>query len=59
MAAQQKSGNEIALVVGWGIRYMIRIGERCEQQHPDRHKETMRALEVLIECTAPPQVARS
>ena len=32
-------------VVGWGIRYMIRMGERREQQHADRHEETMRALE--------------
>ncbi len=67
-------------VVGWGIRYMIRMGERREQQHADRHEETMRALEqqatasreqatasreqhaatmraleALIERTAPPQ----
>ena len=58
-------------VVGWGIRYMIRMGERREQQHTDRHTETiealrlqatasseqhaatMRALEALIERTAP------
>jgi len=58
-------------VVGWGIRYMIRMGERREQQHADRHTETlealrlqatasseqhaatMRALEALIERTAP------
>ena len=40
-------------VVGWGIRYMIRMGERREQQHVDRHAETMRALEALIERTAP------
>lgn len=32
-------------VVGWGIRYMARMGERREQQHADRHEETMRALE--------------
>ena len=32
-------------VVGWGIRYMIRMGERREQQHADRHAETMRALD--------------
>ena len=32
-------------VVGWGIRYMTRIGERREQQHADHHEETMRALE--------------
>ena len=60
-------------VVGWGIRYMIRMGEWREQQHADRHEETMRALEqqatasreqhaatmraleALIERTAPPQ----
>ena len=53
-------------VVGWGIRYMIRMGERREQQHADRHEETMRALdqqhtttlralEALIERTAPAQ----
>ena len=40
-------------VVGWGIRYMIRMGERREQHHADRHAETMRALEALIERTAP------
>ena len=51
-------------VVGWGIRYMIRMSERREQQHADRHDETlraldqqhtstMRALEALIERTAP------
>lgn len=53
-------------VVGWGIRYMARMSERREQQHADRHVETMRALdqqhtasmralEALIERTAPPQ----
>ena len=71
-------------VVGWGIRYMIRMGERREQHHAERHEETMqaldhqhtemlealrqqgtasreqhattmRALEALIERTAPPQ----
>ena len=58
-------------VVGWGIRYMARMSERREQQHADRHVETletlrlqatasseqhtatMRALEALIERTAP------
>ena len=58
-------------VVGWGIRYMVRMSERREQQHADRHTETlealrlqatasseqhaatMRALEALIERTAP------
>ena len=33
-------------VVGWGIRYMIRMGERREQQHADRHAETMEALRL-------------
>jgi len=53
-------------VVGWGIRYMARMSERREQQHADRHTETMRALdhqhtatmralEALIERTAPRQ----
>ncbi len=60
-------------VVGWGIRYLIRMGERREQHHAERHEETMRALEqqatanreqatatmraleVLIERTAPAQ----
>ena len=42
-------------VIGWGIRYMAQMGERREQQHLDRHVETMRALEALIERTAPPQ----
>ncbi len=42
-------------VVGWGIRYMAQMGERREQQHVDRHAETMRALEALIERTTPPQ----
>ena len=53
-------------VVGWGIRYMARMSERREQQHADRHIETMRALdqqhtatmralEALIERTAPRQ----
>ena len=32
-------------VVGWGIWYMIRMGERREQHHAERHTETMRALE--------------
>ena len=32
-------------VVGWGIRYMTRMGERREQQHADRHTETMRVLD--------------
>ncbi len=29
-------------VVGYGIRYMARMGERREQQHADRHEEAMR-----------------
>ncbi len=29
-------------VVGYGIRYMARLGERREQQHADRHEEVMR-----------------
>ena len=32
-------------VVGWGIRYMVRMSERREQHHADRHAETLRALE--------------
>ena len=54
-------------VVGWGIRYMIRMGERREQHHAERHEETMEALRqqgdalrqqgdalrTLIERTAP------
>lgn len=31
-------------VVGWGIRYMIRMGERREQRHAERHEETLEAL---------------
>ena len=31
-------------VVGWGIWYMIRMGERREQHHAERHTETMEAL---------------
>lgn len=56
-------------VVGWGIRYMIRMGERREQHHAERHTETMEALRqqgdalrqqgdalrTLIERTAPAQ----
>ncbi len=55
-------------VLGWGIRYMARMGERREQQHAERHAETMatlqlqgealrtqgEALRTLIERTAPP-----
>ena len=33
-------------VVGWGIRYMIRMGERREQHHADRHEETMEAFRL-------------
>ena len=46
-------------VVGWGIRYMAQMGERREQQHVDRHAETMRALEALIERTAPQPAERA
>ena len=53
-------------VVGWGIWYMIRMGERREQQHADRHTETMEALRqqgealrTLIERTAPQPAART
>jgi len=56
-------------VVGWGIWYMIRMGERREQHHAERHTETMEALRqqgdalrqqgdalrTLIERTAPAQ----
>ena len=48
-------------IVAWGIRKMSQEGLRREQQHADRHVETMevlrqqgRALEALIERTAPP-----
>ena len=30
-------------VVGWGIRYTIRMSERREQHHAERHEETMEA----------------
>ncbi len=33
-------------VVGWGIWYMIRMSERREQQHADRHAETMEAFRL-------------
>ena len=33
-------------VVGWGIRYMIRMGERREQHHAERHEETMAAFRL-------------
>jgi len=33
-------------VVGWGIRYMIRMGERREQHHAERHEETMEAFRL-------------
>ena len=53
-------------VVGWGIRYMIRMGERREQHHADRHDETMEALRqqgealrTLIERTAPQPTERA
>ena len=47
-------------VVGSGIRSVARMGERREQQHAERHEETMEvlrqqgeALRMLIERTAP------
>ena len=33
-------------VVAWGIRYMIRMGERREQHHAERHEETMEAFRL-------------
>jgi len=33
-------------VVGWGIRYMSRMGERREQQHAERHTETLEAFRL-------------
>ncbi len=33
-------------VVGWGIRYMVRMSDRREQQHADRHAETLEALRL-------------
>ena len=33
-------------VVAWGIRYMIRMGERREQHHADRNEETMEAFRL-------------
>jgi hypothetical protein len=52
-------------IVAWGIRKMSQEGLRREQQHADRHVETMEvlrqqggALEALIERTAPPVQAR-
>ena len=30
-----------AAVVGWGLRQMTKMGERREQQHAERHAETM------------------
>ena len=52
-------------IVAWGIRRMSQEGLRREQQHADRHDETMevlrqqgRALEALIERTAPPVQAQ-
>ena len=53
-------------IIAWGIRRMSQEGLRREQQHADRHAETMevlrqqgRALEALIERTAPPAQAQS
>ena len=31
-------------MVGWGIRYTIRMSERREQHHAERHEETMEAF---------------
>lgn len=39
-------------VVGSGIRYMARMGERREQQYAERHAEAMLALRTLIERTS-------
>lgn len=33
-----------AVVVGWGIRHMVTMGDRREQQQADRHAETMEVL---------------
>ena len=30
-----------AVVVGWGLRQMTKMGERREQRHAERHAETM------------------
>ena len=53
-------------VVGWGIRYLIRMGERREQHHTARHDEPMEALRqhdeafrALIERTAPQPTERA
>ena len=47
-------------IIGWGIRVMTRESAKREQQHADRHTETMEvlrqqgeALRTLIERTAP------
>ena len=37
-----------AAVVGWGIRQMTQMGERREQQHADRHAETMQQQAAAI-----------
>ncbi len=49
-----------ALIVGWGIRSMSRMGDKREAQHQDRHEAAMvalqqqgEALRALIERTAP------
>ncbi len=49
-----------ALIVGWGIRSMSRMGDKREVQHQNRHEEVMvalqqqgEALRALIERTAP------
>lgn len=49
-----------ALIIGWGIRSMSRMGDKREAQHQARHEEVMvalqqqgEALRALIERTAP------
>ena len=42
-----------AAVVWHGIRAMRKSGDSRAREHDDRHVETMRALEALIERTAP------
>ncbi len=36
-------------IVGYGIRYMARMGDRREQQHAERHAETMEAMRTQAE----------
>ncbi len=49
-----------ALIIGWGIRSMSRMGDRREAHNQARHEEVMAALQqqgealrALIERTAP------